>query len=393
MTDSKKVNLLAWAIFFYLTMTIFYKAFSTIGMLLFVILAFYIKKDAYKEVFKYKIQIFFSLFIVTLIISVAVNGAGSYSKIKYYLIPLIFTGAFYQYGHKLSQKWIKRLIFWTLAISAFSSFVGTITVLFDYNIVKFQFDNYPRNQGALMGGAMYYSYPIAMISAMTLAALFHRAKFKNYINTPILVVTLIVNLVGLYFSYTRGAILAFIACIPFIFYYTNRKVFSIGIVLGFILAGLVGYVVLNKVDLGVYRFNKNNSSDSYRLALFETALRMYEDKPIIGYGLRNYEAVCPQIQEENEIKPRFCKEHSHNQFLDAMAMTGSIGTIVYVLFFGSWLLTYLIGFKESYLIVLPGFITYLAITMTDAPLYIGPVTSILFIMYGMLFIRNNKAST
>ncbi|RZF23062.1 O-antigen ligase family protein [Halobacteriovorax vibrionivorans] len=387
MTETKKANLLAWAIFFYLTMTIFYKAFSTIGMLLFVILAFYVSKDSYKEVFKNKLQIFFSAFIFILILSVLVNGAGSYSKIKYYFIPLIFAGGFYQYGHMLSEKWIKRLIFWTLTLSAFSSFVGVIQVLFHYNIVKFTVDTYGRNQGALMGGAMYYSYPIAMISAMTLAALVHRSKFKSYVDTKVLIITLIINLIGLYYSYTRGAILSFIACLPFIFYYTNKKIFSAGLILGAILAGAVGYVVINQVDLGIYRFKKNNNSDSYRIALFKTALRMYEDKPVLGYGLRNYEAVCPDIQNENDIKPRFCKEHSHNQFLDAMAMTGSIGTIAYVLFFGGWLLTYLLSFRESFLITLPGFATYLSITMTDAPLYIGPVTSILFIMYGMLFIR------
>ncbi|TGD49307.1 O-antigen ligase [Halobacteriovorax sp. Y22] len=387
MTETKKANLLAWAIFFYLTMTIFYKAFSTIGMLLFVILAFYVSKDSYKEVFKNKLQIFFSAFIFILILSVLVNGAGSYSKIKYYFIPLIFAGGFYQYGHMLSEKWIKRLIFWTLTLSAFSSFVGVIQVLFHYNIVKFTVDTYGRNQGALMGGAMYYSYPIAMISAMTLAALVHRSKFKSYVDTKVLIITLIINLIGLYYSYTRGAILSFIACLPFIFYYTNKKIFSAGLILGAILAGAVGYVVINQVDLGIYRFKKNNNSDSYRIALFKTALRMYEDKPVLGYGLRNYEAVCPDIQNENDIKPRFCKEHSHNQFLDAMAMTGSIGTIAYVLFFGGWLLTSLLSFRESFLITLPGFATYLSITMTDAPLYIGPVTSILFIMYGMLFIR------
>ncbi|WP_419168999.1 O-antigen ligase family protein [Halobacteriovorax sp.] len=387
MTETKKANLLAWAIFFYLTMTIFYKAFSTVGMLLFVILAFYVSKDSYKEVFKNKLQIFFSAFIFILILSVLVNGAGSYSKIKYYFIPLIFAGGFYQYGHMLSEKWIKRLIFWTLTLSAFSSFVGVIQVLFHYNIVKFTVDTYGRNQGALMGGAMYYSYPIAMISAMTLAAIVHRSKFKRYVDTKVLIITLIINLIGLYYSYTRGAILSFIACLPFIFYYTNKKIFSAGLILGAILAGAVGYVVINQVDLGIYRFKKNNNSDSYRIALFKTALRMYEDKPVLGYGLRNYEAVCPDIQNENDIKPRFCKEHSHNQFLDAMAMTGSIGTIAYVLFFGGWLLTYLLSFRESFLITLPGFATYLSITMTDAPLYIGPVTSILFVMYGMLFIR------
>ncbi|WP_412473931.1 O-antigen ligase family protein [Halobacteriovorax sp. YZS-1-1] len=387
MTETKKANLLAWAIFFYLTMTIFYKAFAGIGMLLFVILAFYVSKDSYKVVLKNKLQIFFILFIGSILISNIYNGGGNYSKLKYYIVPILFSAAFFQFGHLITLKWKRRILFWTLTLSAISSFIGLITLFSKFNILKFEVDHYPRNQGALMGGSMYYSYPIAIISSLTLSLIVHYKRFKSYIDFKVLLITLIINLIGLYYAYTRGSLLAFIASLPFIFYYTNKKIFTASFLLGLLLAGSLSYVIFNKIDLNFYRFNQKESSDSYRISLFKTAFHLYKEKPLLGYGLRNYGNECERIQEQHDIKPRHCAEHSHNQLLDAMSMMGTIGLITYLLFFGYWLLTYLLNFNLINLIALPSFITYLTITITDTPLYIGPVTSILFIMYGMLFIR------
>lgn len=388
MTETKKANLLAWAIFFYLTLTIFYKAFAGIGMLLFIILAFFVSKETYKEIFKNKLNIFLLLFILTMIVANIINGGGNNSKFKYYLIPLIFTGAFYQFGHLITKKWIKRIVFWTLVLSALSSFVGVIQVLFHYNILKFEIDTYPRNQGALMGGAMYYSYPIALICTMTLAGIVHFKKFKDYIDIKVLVITLVINLVGLYFSYTRGAMLGFIAGIPFIFFYTNKKIFTSIVAVGVLLAGFLGYVLFGNSNMNFYRFKANENSTSYRLSLFQTSMKMFKEKPIFGYGVRNFEHECVRVQDQYDIKPRFCDAvHSHNQFLDSLSNAGIVGTIPYVLFFGLWLIIYFTSFNVTYFFALPGYITYLAITMTDTPLYIGPVTSIIFIMYGMLFVK------
>ncbi len=391
MTESRRVNLLAWALFFYLTLTIFYKAFTAIGLVLFLILAFVTCKNSYRITFNKK-QAFFLLLLSSMVLSNLYTGQGTYSKLKYYIIPFLFVASIYQYGPKLSKVWIKRIIFWFLVLSAISSFVGIIQILFHYNIIKFQVDTYPRNQGALMGGAMYYSYPIAIICSMTLAAILHYKKFREYVDIKLLVITLVINLIGLYYSYTRGAILGFLAGIPFLIYYTHKKIFYTAFIIGIISASSLAYIVVNQIDLGIYRFEAKES-DLFRVSLFKTGLGMFEKKPIFGYGVRVFQDECKAIQEELDIKPRFCANHSHNQFIDALAMTGIFGGITYLLFFGAWGFTYLTSYKDHFLFALPGFATYLGITMTDTPLYIGPVCSIIFVLYAMMFVPEKTKST
>ncbi|MFG1493920.1 O-antigen ligase family protein [Halobacteriovorax sp. ZH4_bin.1] len=391
MTESRKLNLFAWAIFFYLVMTIFHKAFVAVGMLLILVLAFYTSKESYAHVFKDKKHIFFTSLVFIFILSILINGAGDFNKIKYYLPPIFLTASFYHFGPRLSDKWIKKIVFWFILLSAISSLVGTLTILFDFNILKFKIDTYPRNKGAFLG-IMYYSYSNAIICAMSIAALVHYKKFKKYLNFKLLIISLVLNLIGLYFTYTRGAILALIASLPFVFYYTNKKIFTSIFILGVFLATAVIYIIFGNSNLSFYRFKPNSGSDAERIAMFKTAYYMYLKKPVIGHGFQNFKEVCKGVQEEYDLKPRHCAFHSHNQYLDAFALAGTIGGIVFILFFGSWLLTYFTGYRDIYLFSLPGLVTFLTICMTDTPLYMAPPISIIFVLYGMLFVKREVTS-
>ncbi len=386
MTESRKLNLFAWAIFFYLVMTIFHKAFVAVGMILILALAFYTSKDSFIAVFKDKKHIFLIALVLSFILSIILSGEGDFNKIKYYIPPLLFTAAFYQYGPKISDQWIRRIVFWVLTLSAISSVVGFITVIFDYNILKFKIDTAPRNKGAFLG-IMYYSYTNAIICVMSVALLVHYKKFKKYVNVKLVIITLLLNLIGLYFTYTRGAILAFIAGLPFIFYYTNKKTFLSLFLAGLLLALAVVYLIFGNSGLSFYRFKPNSISDNARIVMFKTAAIMYSKKPVLGHGFQNYQEPCKAIQDEYDLKPRWCHFHSHNQYLDAFALAGTLGGVTFLLFFGSWLLTYLIGYRDIYLFSLPGLVTFLSICMTDTPFYMSSVISILFVLYGMLYVK------
>ncbi|MFG1505571.1 O-antigen ligase family protein [Halobacteriovorax sp. ZH5_bin.2] len=389
MTESRKLNLFAWAIFFYLVMTIFHKAFVAIGMLLFAVLAFYTSKQSYKEVFKDKKHIFLVSLVLSFIASVIFSDAGSLNKIKYYLPPLFLAASFYQYGPKITDKWIKKIIFWFLTLTAISSVVGILTVIFDYNILKLKVDTYYRNKGAFLG-IMYYSYTNAIICIISVAALVHYKKFSKYINYKLLIISLVCNLVGLYFTLTRGAVLAFVAGLPFVFYYTNKRIFTALLLLGAALASLVAYIIFAQPNLRFYRFRPGSGSDSQRIVMFKSAAYMYLNKPVLGYGLYNYKKGCQEIQEKYDLKPRFCAYHSHNQYLDAFALAGTFGGLSFLLFFGSWFFTYLTGYRDIYLFSLPGLATFLAICMTDTPFYMSSVVSIIFVLYGMLYVKREN---
>lgn len=389
MTESRKLNLFAWAIFFYLVMTIFHKAFVAVGMLLILVLAFYTSKESFIAVLKDKKHRFLVALVVSFILSVLINGEGSLNKVKYYVPPLFLAAGFYQFGPKISDTWIRKLVFWFLTLTTISSVVGTITVVFDYHILKMEIDTYYRNKGAFLG-IMYYSYTNAIICAMSIAAFIHYRKFKKYINYKLLIISLICNLVGLYFTYTRGAVLALVAGLPFVFYYTNKKIFTSLLVLGVILASAVAYIIFGNPNIRFYRFYPNASSDSQRIVMFKSAAYMYLNKPVLGYGLYNYKKGCQEIQEKYDLKPRFCAYHSHNQYLDAFALAGTFGGLAFLLFFGSWFFTYLTGYRDIYLFSLPGLATFLAICMTDTPFYMSSVVSIIFVLYGMLYVKREN---
>jgi O-antigen ligase len=181
---------------------------------------------------------------------------------------------------------------------------------------------------------MRYGYGSAMMLLALLSSILHRkVSYKKAI--PVL----LVGFLGMYLTYTRGALLGFMCGLPFVLYFYKPK-------LGLTLGGLAILGVLGMV--GIYLFgsgkhesrflvNKNNASDVIRRSQWKAAIIATKEKPILGYGLSNFHSQLKRIKNEYDLDAKeYNDAHSHNLFLEIASGTGLIG----LLFFLGWVISW-----------------------------------------------------
>ena len=79
---------------------------------------------------------------------------------------------------------------------------------------------------------------------------------------------------------------------------------------------------------------KNITSSSW-WKLYNSAYRLWLNKPLTGYGLKNYRVNCDL--ELTDINPeniyQLCSTHPHNLYLELLSETGLIGLLLFLSFF------------------------------------------------------------
>ena len=83
--------------------------------------------------------------------------------------------------------------------------------------------------------------------------------------------------------------------------------------------------------------------------IFYTAIKMWKDQPLFGFGFKSFRIKCwDMLEKDNEErkitkKPQFiaCANHPHNYYLELLSEAGIIGTSLMIIFF-------LILLKSSY---------------------------------------------
>ena len=83
--------------------------------------------------------------------------------------------------------------------------------------------------------------------------------------------------------------------------------------------------------------------------IFYTAIKMWKDQPLVGFGFKSFRIKCwDMLEKDNEErkitkKPQFivCANHPHNYYLELLSEAGIIGTSLMIIFF-------LILLKSSY---------------------------------------------
>jgi O-antigen ligase len=181
---------------------------------------------------------------------------------------------------------------------------------------------------------MRYGYGSAMMLLALLSSILHRkVSYKKAI--PVL----LVGFLGMYLTYTRGALLGFMCGLPFVLYFYKPK---LGLTLGGVaILGVLGMVGIYLFGSGKHesRFlvNKNNASDVIRRSQWKAAIIATKEKPILGYGLSNFHSQLKRIKNEYDLDAKeYNDAHSHNLFLEIASGTGLIG----LLFFLGWVISW-----------------------------------------------------
>lgn len=252
----------------------------------------------------------------------------NFGRIKYFLFGAVGIYVFKYWLAEVSDK--TKLVITNV-------FFLSIVIAGLYAIGEIIFTSEKRAK--TLTDTMRYGYGTGMILLSVLSAILHREKFKSWFNWKFAVAAFIFGFLGMYFTYTRGALLGFLCGIPFVVFYFKKK-------LGLIFGGLALTTIL--VLAGIYFFgsgnyesrflaNKNLKSDVMRRSQWDAAMIAMKEKPVLGYGLSNFHSQLKRIKEQYDLpKKEYNDAHAHNLFLEIGSGTGFIGLTLFV----AWLLVW-----------------------------------------------------
>jgi O-antigen ligase len=326
--------------------------------------------------------------IIAIILSVLVNqdiaveGYAPLTRVKYYLFGLLGIAPISAYFRGLSEeervKRVSWLLYALIGVTTLASLSGMSAVFFGYNFLKLKAGFVDRN-GGLAGMLMNYAHNMAFFEVFLTGLLLYRNEIKKYLNVNFLYAAWAINLLGLYTTYTRGALLAFLVALPFFFIRKHIKAFVICFI-GLCIIGVGAYKIAGKSVI-------RPDSDKERLSQWVAAYHGFKERPVLGLGYMNFEKVCTRIKKDYNVdQPGFCG-HAHSNYFEMLASTGLIGFILFL----CWQVTWLVEvFKRNDLIArlgLPLILVFIVGGQTQATFTLG---ANLFLIMPLYFLTQIK---
>lgn len=279
------------------------------------------------------------VFIFVALISILVNFSLSHEplrnifKLKYFIIPLIGYFALKEFHQKKGSIKNYRLLINTFLVStSVATISGLIALATNFNPLRFKAACHATRACGAYGMYMTYGYGIALFMILLVGIFVYKKEFKNLVDQKIFWFAFIVNLSGLYFTDARGAWLGFIIAIPFYTYHFNKKRFAI---IGVATAVIFSSLVFLSPKLYNTFFNRDDSN-SQRLSFWKASIEAFKEKPVLGYGYKNFEPHSVDIKTRHKIEFAGIQGHAHSNYLEILASTGIIGLIVFLSFILFW---------------------------------------------------------
>ncbi len=292
--------------------------------------------------FKYKSEIFeifkyFILFYIYIIISSFLYGDNFKSNLS--SIGLIRFALFSLFIFSVvNLKNLHNIFFFQLVIVLFVSLDGIIQFYFGKNIIGLEAINHEDyfRLGGLFGDELilgsfltHISIPLFSYFYLSLNTLSTNKKYFIYI-------ALFVTFLAILLSGERMTFIIFLFFI-FLFLIINfKKKVIIYSTLTILFSLSVIYYANDRVQQRVDDFSTNvlNFKSSDHGKLFGTSIKLWKERPITGYGIKNYRVICENNKEN--ISPKninyLCSTHPHNTNLEILVETGLIGIIVFYFF-------------------------------------------------------------
>jgi O-antigen ligase len=277
--------------------------------------------------------------VVVIALSIGVNledmrrPLRNFLKIKYFLIGALSVfalRAYFKTPQALERlKWPFRVFLIATSVATISGLIGLWT---GYNPLRFAPACSDYRACGLFGMLMTYAYGLSMLLVTLVAYWYHgRDKLYRWIPPWAFGLFLSINLLGLFLTYTRGAYLGFLLALPFIFF-KRHKIKSTILLIVIFASGLLVYKFVplpQDLQNRVY-------SDTQRIAYYQAAWEGFKEKPLLGYGYRNFEPNVMAIKARHDIGWPKLGGHAHNNFLEHLAATGGLGALAFIAFFVLW---------------------------------------------------------
>ena len=143
---------------------------------------------------------------------IAVNGYKPLSKSKYFIFGFLSIAPFsYYFKNYFNEKKISYLLYAFCISTSVATIYGIASNLTHLASASW------RN-GGFFGMMMNYAHNMAYFLIIICGLIVGRNEIKKYINLNFLYSVFVINLIGFFLTYTRGAWLGLFAGIPFLFF-------------------------------------------------------------------------------------------------------------------------------------------------------------------------------
>ncbi len=261
-------------------------------------------------------------------------------EVRVYIIPLLFLYALKVYcGRGLEIIKLRRLFNVVFVTTSLANISGIIALFSGFNILRWSETTDKLRATGMYGMAVTYGYGIQFFCIFCLFCCVYKNALKKYFNIIILYIATFTSILGLYFSYTRGAYLGFLVAAPFVFLSYSQKAFKrvlggSALILVFIVIGVIYLKGSNKLRV---LQKVNSESNLIRLSQYEAAFYGFKENPVFGLGFRNFGDMSKVLKKKYDIPFKDFQGHAHNNFIEALVGTGIFGFFFFVMFHWCWL--------------------------------------------------------
>jgi O-antigen ligase len=295
---------------------------------------------------KHPITVLLLLDLAWLIITSAASGLP-FVSFKRVIIRLIYDVSFYYFMFELfkqDKKNIVRLIF----VHLFALLIPTIYTLVRHANMKFvmvgsQQISAPFYFDHTIYGAILVFYVPFLIGYW----LQHRRQHINYLSGTLL----FIFIPAIYLSFSRAAWLSLIIALVIFsivhFRITKKQLVYVGVLLALIFAFNADRFsnlfreskqVSHTNDVTMHIKSVSNistdASNKERINRWKCAIRMFADKPLMGFGPGTYQFFYGPYQQRHELTriSTFTgnKGHAHSEYLNYLSETGLPGLLIFI---------------------------------------------------------------
>jgi O-antigen ligase len=306
----------------------------------------------------------------------------SFGELKYYLFGVLLIYPLDYFFKRVTPYQIKKIlnVFWVILILAF--FVGISKAWLQFNPVTMKFGEFQTRSGGFLN-YMRYGYGSAFIVILGMSIHLNIAKFEKYLNKKLFYTALVLSLCAIFTSKTRGALLALIVGLPFLYLRYKPVIAKSLIVLGTIALGVIIFLSFFVKGKKSSRFlNINDNSNKMRMSQFYTAVKATQENPILGLGADQFSYNVTKLKHKYDIWSKHYSGHSHNILLEHAANYGIPGVIFLICFLLFWFVE-MVKLKSLFGWAIASYVFAFSVSGQVELLFDNANSHILFYVYSM----------
>jgi len=288
-----------------------------------------------------------------------------------------------------SRKRFNGLIILFLAVAVVISLNGLVQYLFGTDLIRHYtlYANYRVSSS--FGNPNDFSGYLCMLIPVSACLIFFRQK-ESWTKKILLIIVLCILSSAMILTYSKGAWSGLIISLAIIFVFQSKnkkhKLKKILFIIGSV-AGLVMILfTITYIQNGDWLWDVVKKTASSRLYIWQAALKMIQNQPVLGHGINTFHAVSPFYRVNGNGGG-----YAHNCYIQMAAEIGLVGLTMFI-----WIVVSLfqLGLKglasvedrlhrAVLLGLLAGILGFLIHSMVDTNLYSLPLITLFWLFVGL----------